>query len=181
MTSQRENLLRLHKVTLRYSKVEDRVRMDAQTEAGEVVAFWLTQRLCRELISPFVTYFNNADVACTSASPQSISAVQGFLHHEAKVHKKRALPVAREKAVRVVLPSRAQVRTSSKVIQIALPLQENTMAVLAMRPDEARQWLDILYQQYRRAEWPLDIWPQWIRSVPSADISQVATPGERVH
>ena len=25
-----------------------------------------------------------------------------------------------------------------------------------------RQWLGIIYAQYRKAEWPTSVWPQWM-------------------
>jgi len=34
---------------------------------------------------------------------------------------------------------------------------------MPLTPMEARQLLQILFLQYRKGDWPLDIWPQWIR------------------
>jgi len=184
VTVQPDNLLRLTKVTLNYNNIEDRIRMDARTQAGETVAFWITRRLCRELVKAIVAYFNkpeinSAEINRAAVSPQHIPAVQEFLHQKAKSDKKNSPPVMSASSA-VVLINRVQVRTSSKVVQMSFPFTETSMAVLAMSPTEARQWLDILYQQCLLAEWSLDVWPQWIQSLPVADTAKPEL-GEKVH
>jgi len=36
-------------------------------------------------------------------------------------------------------------------------------AVLTLRPQPLRQWLNILHDAYRKADWPATVWPDWVR------------------
>lgn len=186
VTSPSDTPVALKKVTLRYSKVEDRIRMDAlvagELVAGEnVITFWLTQRLCREMVKSLAAYFNEAGLSVSDASPQNQRAVQSYLHQTAQGAKKKAVPVPGKAATSMVLVDRVQLRTSRDLVQLILPLPDKTRAVLALRPNEARQWLDILYQQYQLAEWPLGFWPEWIRSAATNEASKGAPVRGRVH
>jgi len=174
-----DGLLLLNKVTLRYNKTEDRIRMDAQSGDGEVVAFWFTQRVCRELIKGFVSYFNKTSLTAAKALPQNLSAVQEFLHDKARGDLKPSAPV-RDSQIQVELVNKLQLRASRNRVQIELPLPEKAKAVLVMKPMEARQWLGILHQQYVLAEWPLDIWPDWIKHQ-SQDGELPASSGQKIH
>jgi len=136
--------------------------MDAQSETGEVLRFWLTQRLCRELIKGVVGYFNASSLTRTSSDPGHAAAVQSYFHQDARGSRKPAKPVANPPGL-TSLVAKLQLRTSSKGMVITLPLSDGRESALAFNHVEARQWLDILYQQYRVAEWPLDLWPDWIK------------------
>lgn len=149
--------------------------MDALSESGEVLCFWLTQRLCRELVKGFVDYFATADLARSSADPHHVAVVQGYLQQQAKENKKPARPIDRKPDV-TSLVAKLQLRTSPKAIAITLPLPNGNDSVLAFKPAEARQWLDILYQQYCVAEWPLSIWPAWIKSEPATPVTEQKQP-----
>lgn len=181
MTTSPENLVTLKKVTLRYSKVEDRIRMNALVASGSVICFWLTQRLCRELVKSLVTHFNESGFRYGDASPQNQRALQGYLHEAAKTNKKKAVPVPDRVAASQVLLDRVRLRASRDLIQFVFPLPDKSRAILVLRPNEARQWLEILYQQYRLAEWPLGVWPEWIRAASASDSSQAAPAQGRVH
>jgi len=165
VTAEEKAPLRLKKVTLTYSHLEDRIRMDAEEVPGNVVTFWLTQRLCKELVKSLVVYFNKSDMALTGSSPRSLATVQGFLHQSAKINKKQADAVAPQPS-KIVLLDKVQLRTSKNVVQMSLSLPGGESAVLALSLEEARQWMDILYQQYLRAEWPLQVWPDWVTAKP---------------
>ena len=36
------------------------------------------------------------------------------------------------------------------------------LGTLTLEPQPLRQWLNILYDNYRRAGWPLQAWPDWV-------------------
>jgi len=169
---QASSIKRLTKITLSYSKVEDRIRMDGRSR-DDTVSLWITRRLCRELVKIVVAYLskpeiNNAEVARAAVSPQHLSAVQEFLHQKAKSDKIKAPPVM-PAAPTAMLVSSVKVRASTKCVQISFSVGSSSMAALVMTPKETRQWLDILYEQYLVAEWSLDVWPHWMSSLSSND------------
>jgi hypothetical protein len=45
---------------------------------------------------------------------------------------------------------------------------------LGMPPLLLRQWLGIVHGQYRRAQWPLDAWPDWMND----DQTTTIRPGD---
>ena len=162
MVGASEPPIRLNKLTTRYDRVEDRIRVDAQVEGGGVQRLWLTQRLCGELVRTLLGYLNRSGLAVSDASPQSQGAVQRHLHQTARIRKKTSAPVSAAPKKGVLL-DRLRVRTRNNHVQLLIPLPDGRNSMLVFSLDEARQWLDILYQQYRAAEWQLSVWPDWIR------------------
>ncbi|MAT50269.1 MAG: hypothetical protein CMK32_03680 [Porticoccaceae bacterium] len=157
-----ENLL-LEKVTLRYVAVEDRMSMRAQVRDGDVRIFWLTQRMCGQLVNAFVEYLdkNTADVASAASSDKSV--VQSY-YQQAAMHTRTKPPSVEASASTEppMLIKTLKIRTSPRSVNVRLPLPDGVSATLSLRPHEARRMLQILFGQYRKAGWPLDIWPRWV-------------------
>jgi len=38
---------------------------------------------------------------------------------------------------------------------------------ITLEQQPLRQWLAIVHDQYRKAEWPMDLWPAWIGVTPA--------------
>ena len=172
----------LNKVTLRYVQTEDRMRMDAQSSTGDSLTFWLTQRLCKELIAALVEYFTAQGGARGGRSATSVAAIQNFKQQQAKITKKAVAPVSVSKKDEHeksgLLVTRLRLRSSDAGVLVSLPVREGEEAQLPFKPSEARQWMDILYQQYRVAGWPLDVWPRWMTEQPEVGVQG---RGESVH
>ncbi|KJS09207.1 MAG: hypothetical protein VR73_02950 [Gammaproteobacteria bacterium BRH_c0] len=151
----------LEKVTLSYVAVEDRIRMNAQIRGGEAVTFWLTQRLCRGLVKTFVDYLDKTTVTATDRGK---SMVQTYFQEEAMMRKSKSPSVDASKSTAPpVLVKTLNIRTSADALQLRLPMPDGSVSTMPLTPMEARQLLQILFLQYRKGDWPLDIWPQWIR------------------
>ncbi len=177
----------LEKITLSYVATEDRISMHAQIKGGEPVMFWLTQRLCRELIKAMVAYFdknfdNNASLrqgkAAAPTSPAGKSMLQSY-YQEAAVQNKPRIPSvdATSSSRAPVLVQTLNIRTNPEAIVLRLPMPDGAVTAMPLKPEEARQLLQILHVQYRRAEWPMDVWPTWIGQTPAAS----AGGGEPLH
>lgn len=157
MNSEGNSLIRLRKVTMSYSRVEDRIRMTSQTDDAESFDFWLTLRLCREVIKVMSEQLSVSVLKKTQA--QHAPMVESFLHAGVASRKTSVRPVT-------VTPSQThllhkiQVQSGKQSIALRLPVNQDT-AVLAFKHDEARQWLAILYKHFQIAQWPMDIWPEW--------------------
>lgn len=171
-----EKPVRITRVTTRYVPVEDRLRLEAELEDGARLGFWLTQRLAREVVKTLVAHVERQGLERRVVPPEARDEVQRQLHAAARARRGRTPPVA--EAPESVLLDRVRIRATDRQVQLFLPLPEGRVGALAMGPDHARQWLDILFQQYRAAGWPLDVWPAWIRSEKS---SARSAAGERLH
>ncbi len=61
-------------------------------------------------------------------------------------------------------------RCSSRLscVGAAAASESSDAMVLILRAQPLRQWLGILHNQYRAAQWPLTAWPDWVTEVPKA-------------
>jgi hypothetical protein len=158
MTLENKPLIKLRKVTVSYSPIEDRIRMTAQTDDGESIEFWLTLRLCREVIKVMAEQLSASVLKKTQA--RHAPMVESFLQTGAASRKTAARPVTVKPSQSHVL-HKVQVQSGKQSLFLRIPTDNGT-AVLPFTHDEARQWLAILHKQFRLARWPMDIWPEWV-------------------
>lgn len=149
-------------VTLRYVEFEDRMRMAARLDSNGQIIFWLTLRHCQRLLP--------ALVKCLEGKNRTESAVETSLAHSfrqkvaewGQKEKPSAEPVLPSGKERSLLPQRVTVVCGEKGVAMSFPLEDGKKnAKLLMSFHELRQWLGILYRQFKQAEWPLDMWPDW--------------------
>jgi hypothetical protein len=152
-------LIKLKKVTVSYSPIEDRIRMTAQTESGDSIDFWLTLRLCREIVSVMAEQLSASVLQKTQA--RHAPAVESFLQRGAASRRTKAPPVAIEPSESHLL-NKVQIQAGKRGLFLRIPMGDG-MAVLPFKYDEARQWLAILFKHFQIAGWPLDFWPDWIK------------------
>lgn len=51
----------------------------------------------------------------------------------------------------------------------------NVIAILQLQLKPLRHWLNILFDQYRKAQWPTSVWPAWVaESKPSITPARTA-------
>lgn len=154
-------LFNLEKVTLTYINEEDRIRLNAQTPEGEVVVLWLTQRLGNRLIPVLRDWLLkqvqdgvNADVLHQFEQQTAQQATAG-----------ETAVVATQQS-HAWLIHRVDVSYSSKRMTLIFKGEaENQSAQMTLVNSAMRQWLDILYRVYQRAEWQCADWPIWMHQV----------------
>lgn len=153
-------MLKLRRVTLVYDSAEDRIQMRGASDVEDVYSFWLTLRMSREIVKAITGHLEKVQGARTPG-PQKDS-VQRSLHSGAKTAMRRSKPVGYRTSTDSRLLSSVTLRVTDRSILLKLPMEDKKQAVLPLTFNEARQWLEILYQQFKKAEWPLDNWPAWI-------------------
>ncbi|NTV17279.1 MAG: hypothetical protein HGB09_07540 [Chlorobiaceae bacterium] len=148
----------LKKVTLQYIEIEDRIRMSADLDGEEPAVFWLTQRLCVRLVKKLSRHLEHS-------APQSLLVDKGLMlsvqQHEAGWRQKYSEPVRIGGLSRSVLPEKVDLICPAGGAAIIFPLYEGEPARLQMNMLELRQWLAVVYRQFKIAGWPMDAWPQW--------------------
>ena len=132
---------------MRYSRVEDRIRMDAEVTNGGVVGFWLTQRLCREIVKTLLGHIGREGLKASRSDRGAQSAVQGHLHQAARQARMSSKAVKRAEESSAELLSKIRMRTGRKSVQLLLPRSDGSTASLSLTLVETRQWLDVLYKQ----------------------------------
>lgn len=153
--------MQLEKVTLTYVDEEDRIRLSAQTPEGEVVVLWLTQRLGNRLIPVLRDWL--------------LKQVQGGVNSDA-LHQfeQQAAQQASAGEQAVVVPpnshfwliNRVDLSYSSTLMTLIFKGKgEEQTAQMTLVNTAMRQWFDILYRVYQRAQWQCADWPLWMHQI----------------
>lgn len=164
----------LQRLTTEYVDREDRVRLSGESEAGDTVVLWLTQRLLNRLLPPLCDWLlEQGSAASRERSPSK-------LDHHAELRQSFAQQAARAGMIPQPPVRPADDQAGSLVITVNLTARPGLMqldflgandstgtapqlAGLALPTQNLRQWLNILFDQYHRAGWPLDAWPAWMQ------------------
>lgn len=167
--------VQLKRVTTEFDEHEDRLRLAGETEHGEPVVLWLTQRLLKRVV-PHVLAWLQPPAQGTEAVPDyHVEAVQSFAQQAAIAQLEPQPPVVVQQSVlgshRLV--DAVEITRTPDVIALTFKVGENK-AVLLLAPHALRQWLAIVYQLCRKAEWSMDgVWPEWMSSSATAPAGPV--------
>jgi len=150
--------IKLKKVTLRYSEYEDRIGMFAESADGEQVVIWLTHRLSRMLVQSLCRGIEK------DMSHVQRDLVLPLRQHEAESQHQPSEPVARMSVAEksAALPRRVDVSYSSRGVSLVFRAGDAQPIMLLLTRTEVSQLLSMLYRLFRKAKWPLDVWPPWI-------------------
>lgn len=150
----------LQRLTTVWVDTEDRLRLTGESADGALVCLWLTRRLSDRLL------------------PLLLDWLDGDAHGDARASLMQEFA---QEAARSALALQAAVPAGSgdTVLVQGVTVVKGTQALgLTFRASEApedaraweiilehqplRQWLAIIHDQYRKAEWPMELWPAWI-------------------
>lgn len=154
----------LQRVTTEFVEAEDRLRLAGATADGQVV-LWLTRRLLERLLPALLKWLEGAAPA-VSASPSVREFQQQWAQASAMaaLQPVAAVAVATDAVVLSGLVTSVRVAVSASAVSLTLKDEAQGLeAVLPMTAANLRQWLQVVLRQYVRAEWPLELWPAWLR------------------
>ena len=144
--------------TTAYDETEDRISVVGSAPNGDIVQVWLNLRLLQRVLPHVIEWVKKAD----SAGGRQADHVQGFMQQSAR----EALPVQPP-----IMPAgnseKWLVRTldlnwEAQQIDLVFKGEGDQLASIALPILVARQWLSIVYDLYKIADWPLTVWPDWI-------------------
>ncbi|MCK9513737.1 MAG: hypothetical protein M0R28_21270 [Pigmentiphaga sp.] len=168
----------LRRLTTQYLDTEDRIRLTGESADGDVWVLWLTQRLLQRLLPPLFSWLDTtvAKPPRTHDGPAPTPATNEEAdqrHHQAQraaVSSHAAQrPVAIPPDTREILIQSIDLSHFPRGVRLTFKAagQASPSTVRLSLPTQAlRQWLRVLYQQYRKAGWPLQHWPDWLRGDP---------------
>lgn len=166
----------LRRITTEYIPVQDRLRLRGEVAPGEQVELWLTLRLMNRLLPRLLDWLARSQPPESHPirNPDSVTsqAMQSFAQQAAVATLRLQAPVPHQPngeswlVVEVTVSVRAQILslTFKSAAEEALPLA----VCLVMQARSLRQWLDVLYRQYQKADWPMHLWPAWITAAQQA-------------
>ena len=150
----------LQRVTTAYVDSEDRIRLTGECTDGTAVQLWLTRRLVERLLPLLLDWLKQ------DAGEGAHGAIMQEFAQSAALD-----ALAPQPAVRVQDDSSVLVQTVNVTrgdIAVALEFKAGDVNdggpswSITFEPQPLRQWLSIVHDQYRKAEWPLSAWPAWI-------------------
>lgn len=152
----------LQRLTTEYVETEDRFRLAGEIGAGAPVVFWLTQRLLQRLLPPLLQGLEKEG----GAMPRP-EALHSFAQQKAQAAVTVQAPVraATESSARLVTSidvGRMELPGVGQAVRLTFKSEDGPAAGVTMNTTLLRQWLGILYVGYRKADWPLHCWPDWM-------------------
>ncbi len=186
----------LRRLTTRYIPLEDRLQLTGELSTGQVQILWLTRRLIDRILPHLWRWLEQAEASQPSGhdSPAAVSAarsdagrteLQRFAQQAATAGLGPQTPVESPPDPATLLIVSVDLAQTTRGVRLTLKGQ-----VLAGQGPEAvrlsltalamRQWLQIVYQQYRQAQWSVQGWPAWFQAQSSTTPQAVedATPGK---
>ena len=157
----------LKRVTTEFIDVEDRIRISGEHLDGATEVLWLTQRLMNRLIAHLCQLLEQqlasaSTIPTVQAAQQDI--VQGFAQQAARAHLTTQPPVrapASDAGWRVDV---VDITLAEGAVTLTFKGEANRQTQLNLPPHALRQWLAIVYQQYQRGGWHMDVWPLWMEA-----------------
>jgi len=177
-TSQAASVPELRRLTTQYLDTEDRIRLTGESADGRVWVLWLTQRLLQRLLPPLLSWLDStvAKPPHTHDGPAPTAAIDEAAEQRHQRAQQAAVsshaiqpPVLAPADTREILVQSIDLNHFPRGVRLTFKAvgASNPPTVRLSMPTQAlRQWLRVLYQQYRKAGWPLQHWPDWLRTEP---------------
>ena len=159
----------LEKITTKYNETEDRFCISALTSDDSVIILWVSCRILKRLL-PLIFRWLDADRSITAQNDiKSKRLMNDFAQYEAQAELKPETPVQHERSQsqepkkqdKSWLIHEIELNYSDKVMELDIKDANNKIAKLSLSKLYARQWLMILYSQWIKSEWPMNVWPDW--------------------
>lgn len=148
----------LRRVSVRYVEIEDRLRLAGEGTGGQTTVLWLTLRLLNRLIPHLCQWLEQQ-----SGNAPLAEVRQEFAQQKARTELEKQPPVRTEPDVKGVLIHSVDLKTSNAGMGLQFKDADgNVVASLQLQPRPLRQWLNIVFDQYRKAQWPTAVWPAWV-------------------
>jgi len=143
----------LQRITTEYIEAEDRVRLSGASPSGEAVSLWITQRLLSRLLKVILNWTAEGD-----NGHQAIK--NAFAQQAARADLKLQLSVPAQPSA--VLVNAIDISQTVEALTMVFRGAEDVVGQLTLQRSDVRQWLNILHDTWCRAEWPQDLWPDWM-------------------
>ena len=155
----------IRKVSLLYAPAEDRLALDTEDLDGATTRLWLTQRLCRALVTTIIPMLQKA--ASLRLAGEGDGAVQSW-EQAAAMAGFGQTPAVQSRSDSVTgLVHAVHISPPAQQMTLTFDFGEGDTRVVTETTAALRQTLSVMYRLQAEAGWPLDLWPPWIAD-PSA-------------
>jgi hypothetical protein len=148
----------LQRVTTEYVDVADRIRVTGELPSGQPVVLWLTMRLLNRLLPPVLQWLERSMPDVGHAQ-----MMLGFEQQAARAALEDQAPVLALADSDTWLVIEIDVNLTDQQLQLRFKGEAPKQQVaLTLDGQSLHQWLNILHEHYRLAEWPMAVWPAWM-------------------
>lgn len=172
-------MIELQRLTTVYDPSEDRIRLLGRDKEGQVLCFWLTQRLLNRLI-PRLCQGLEQKAAEAGRPPQGLAqpvrtfVEQSFAQQRANAALERQAPVMPAADTPEWRVDTVDTKLGAGGARLTLKgATEAQQAAVTLATPALRQWLGIVYAQFRRADWPMQVWPAWMEEAAAPSPAQL--------
>ena len=164
---------KLLRITTKYMEIEDRIRMNAECSDGDYISLWFTQRLLIRLAKNCIEILDKQP-----SEVHKIPAADERPHLEVQSLMQQSATTESQKEEEVVIKNNSQsyfireidIKHSSEGMVLVFREKEDKQAMLILNLEQLRRWLNIVCSIWRKADWPMEIWPDWV-AVPEVEPS----------
>lgn len=151
-------MVNLQRITVQYILSEDRIRLTGEDTQGQTWVLWMTQRILNRLMPRLCQWLEPQESDNLQASLR-----QAFAQQKARTDVQLAPPVKAQADSQALLVQSVDLKTLATGMALSFKDKDGQVfASLQLRPQALRNWLNIVYDQYLRAEWPTSMWPSWV-------------------
>ena len=148
------------KISLLYSPAEDRLALDIEDVEGAGTRLWLTQRLCRMLVSTLVPMLRK--VAMHRLPPDARETAQSWAQAAAMADFGKTPGVRVQPDGISGLVEAVHISPPGEQMTLTFDFGTGRSRVVSLDVPALRQTLAVMYRLHVEAGWSLEIWPSWI-------------------
>jgi hypothetical protein len=145
----------LSRVTTQYIDNEDRLRILGESSEGKICEIWLSHRLLDRLV-------NNLLSNVQTDGPVD-DVLQVFEQEAASFSLVEQPSVKKVKQPISWLATAIDIKRDNDITSLVFRDEIPMSAQISFQTIELRQWLSIIYNAYKLAEWSLEKWPGWFK------------------
>lgn len=147
----------LQRLTSEYVESEDRIRVSGELESDEIVVMWFSQRLLTRLLPHLFLWLEKQ-----SKQNIPLEIEQSFAQEAARETLKTEIPVKNLGESNQWLVETVDLTPSKEFFVMSFKSASGKSEKLSLQPVALRQWLGIIHALWALAEWPDNVWPEWI-------------------
>ena len=157
----------IHWFNTAYVVPEDRLRLSCTLKTGDTDIFWLTQRLANAVARNLLDWLDK-------------SIEQDRFRELAHEMAQRSATAKRPKSPGTKIPEgpgwlvdSVGFKSNEKLLVLTFKDKEaERQAFIRFDAEHLRRWLKVLHAQYKKAGWPIQVWPDWVTETAIAKPSE---------
>lgn len=170
----------LNKLTASYSQTEDRIKLVAAC-GDQALVYWLTRRMLSIILPAVFDWLGKhhqpgekIEGASSLPTQRTTETRMAMAQASAQAQLAPQAPVVAERDAPSRVLTSIDVKVEDKRLLLILPIDDTQRGVMAFQTTSLSQWLGIIYQVCRDADWALTQWPHWFIEVqtPPANTSK---------